>query len=352
MKLAYIIIVIIIIYMIAKPVSGGGNEVVDEKKSTVVDSKNSPVIDEKKVMEELKTNPYYTNIAKLCNVSGLDQKEVSSVMPHIMKRTLNISTFIWNAAKYRECKNDIDFYLSVQKEYKVKDYVPELVKFLKDVPDLNKCPANQITRGLRRARDIYDKLSKHKINIGRIKFTAGLDIGCGDGDTTTKIFRLFGIPLDKTYGIDVFEQKDMPFNYICSADPFAEIKDPIDLCLANMSLHHMEPAVKLPSTLQGISNKMVKGGYFIVREHLFFPKLVESFVDLEHALYTLHKKEFYNTSYVNDQITYKKQLQDWINIIKSYGFDYLDTIRELKFDANRRPSPPYDNPNILIFRKK
>ena len=102
----------------------------------------------------------------------------------------------------------------------------------------------------------------------RTDFSSLCDIGCADGSLTVKTADLLGIPLENTYGVDIRDFGEKPFNFLQADFEIQPIPLPdnsIDLVTVTQVLHHVHQYVKL---IREITRILRPGGILIVRESL------------------------------------------------------------------------------------
>jgi 2-polyprenyl-3-methyl-5-hydroxy-6-metoxy-1,4-benzoquinol methylase len=145
-------------------------------------------------------------------------------------------------------------------------------------------------RGVRRAKITMQLLGK--VRIDEFKIGAednALDFGCGDGYSGYNIFKMLGINKNRSFGVDLYDQKSNPLIYTKISD----VKD-IDtskkykIILCNMSLHHVRDLDAFIITLRSV---LAEGGHFIIREHDALNEYYKKMIDLEHVMYIVKNNE-------------------------------------------------------------
>jgi len=156
-----------------------------------------------------------------------------------------------------------------------------------------------------------------------------LDIGCGDGKITTALAELLGVPKEKTFGCDIYKDRDIVenLNFTLLDDKQKVMKLPfednsISIVIAFMSLHHMR---QLPSMISEISRILSQKGVLVIREHDCRDSLDALLWDVVHGFHAMVWKEHKeNENFGEEYFALYRPRAEWREILKTAGLQCLE----------------------------
>ncbi len=235
----------------------------------------------------------------------------------------------------------------------------------KDFFNKNICNDNENLYSLlyhyyQKIRDLKTNKSSSKKNNSN-KMIQYLDIGCGNGNKTMLISKIFHISKNNVFCTDIpswdpYEKERISkfeINHFQPIDPsigklnFEDNK--FDLISVILTLHHIP---NLSQTLREIKRILKPNGVLLVIEHNVLKKYDHLLIEIQHMLYgyTYDKKNPDWKNYINNPITNRyMNLIEWTFLFDKNNFQYLygDTI----YDQNTN-QPRFDNQFYGFWRNK
>ena len=158
-----------------------------------------------------------------------------------------------------------------------------------------------------------------------------MDIGCGDGSTTSEIGKtVFKLDKENIIGIDVeswagHDHADavvdsITFRQIETPGIFPVETDSVDAVTINMVLHHIPDDV-LTQTMSELYRCLTVGGVIFLREHDSPNHMVDSLINIEHGLFEVSLEQL--SSGDKFQKTYYgryKPRRDWVELFEAFGY--------------------------------
>lgn len=187
-----------------------------------------------------------------------------------------------------------------------------------------------------------------KKNLKNIKY---LDIGCGNGNKTLIISKIFNIPKENVYCTDIpswgpYEKSRLVkfekdhFQYIDENSGKLKFKDnTFDFISVILTLHHIP---NITQTLNEIKRILKPNGILMIIEHNALKKYDHLLIEIQHMLYgyIYDKKNPDCKNYIDNPITNRyMNIMEWTYLFDKHKFKYLygnlifeDLSHQLSFD--------------------
>lgn len=158
-----------------------------------------------------------------------------------------------------------------------------------------------------------------------------LDIGGNDGSITSALGNFINLDKNNIICADVDEwfesEKERPYENVTyvSINPNGPLpfrNDYFSLVTSFQVLHHIE---NLEERMKEISRIVMKGGYFVIREHDCTNSMTRILLDIEHSFHELCTKEDVNEKYLDEYDAYYLTFNEIKSIIERHKFKYIAT---------------------------
>jgi ubiquinone/menaquinone biosynthesis C-methylase UbiE len=179
-----------------------------------------------------------------------------------------------------------------------------------------------------------------------------LDFGAGSGNITKDYSRVFGIPAENIYGLDLISHygDELPpedlqmFYYDGKHIPFNDRT--FDLIISHQVMHHVENIEEIIVELKRI---LRPNGIILFREHNCEDVETQVLIDIEHALYREVIHPQMDKKYLMEYPEFYRSLDDWMLLFASRGFTILEFSAEMREYLERKYGNPYKTPTRYCY---
>jgi ubiquinone/menaquinone biosynthesis C-methylase UbiE len=235
---------------------------------------------------------------------------------------------------------------------------------IKQLYNPNPVPETSITkneileqRDIQRTQKIYNLYVSLQNTIthtltGVPKIEKMLDFGAGSGNITKDYSRVFGIPAENIYGLDLISHygDELPpedlqmFYYDGKHIPFNDRT--FDLIISHQVMHHVENIEEIIVELKRI---LRPNGIILFREHNCEDVETQVLIDIEHALYREVIHPQMDKKYLMEYPEFYRSLDDWMLLFASRGFTILEFSAEMREYLERKYGNPYKTPTRYCY---
>lgn len=193
------------------------------------------------------------------------------------------------------------------------------------------------------AKRIDRRVGQMKNVLRELKPDSLLDIGCGDGDITAAIQKLFQLPKEKAIGLEVFVRPDIKRSFQCMKFNGEQIPLPDnsqELATLFTVIHHADAPEKL---LQETFRVLKPGGSLILRDFdAPTPNLKLFNRVMDEMLYRVYTP--YPDIPISGNYFGREELS---NLLRAIGFQVEKCLQASELDESRNPYQPF----ILRLKK-
>jgi phospholipid N-methyltransferase len=185
-------------------------------------------------------------------------------------------------------------------------------------------------RASNRANEIQTMLKMFKISTKDLNY---LDYGCSNGTLTSAIgehleMNTYGCDVPKWHGIDnKCNAANVKYHHLSDDGSMpSNLSMKFNLITAFMVLHHLSQN-KLNKIVSELVDRIIDGGYFILREHDAINQETIDYCHFEHALYDLVIPDKPFTQFYDEYIGNYHSMDYWENMLCGMGLDLIYTTK-------------------------
>lgn len=292
----------------------------------------------KLVNKSMDTMSYYVSCPGL--------EKIDNVLSHMRKDFLEKGIPVYT---YPRNKNQIkyaftykgNFLISLLKKYLnkigdeelkniVQGYIAEKRNDIYIYEDLRKIRRSDVRDFDKRADSRVkhlDSFAKNIINEHLDKTSSHnyMDYGGSDGSIAQSIGRRLGLDRDRIYSVDVEQwaggknggDKEVTYVTIEKDEKLPFVDSYFSTVTSFMVFHHI---FNIECKLMELRRVMKNGGLLFIREHDAIDDVTRILIDIEHTLYESLTVDRTNIEFFSNYIAYYKSKNEWIELLKIYGF--------------------------------